>query len=218
MPPELIVLLIGVILMALVLGLLIFYLLRSRVEREAQRKAAQKRDAIIISQKNPVAPVRFEVEGVVYESVADIKNEQHLRMVLGALRMAHTHIPPELWERLTGIPVPEEVTPSHTPPPPPTQTSSTPPKPSSLSGVATSINNMHPDPARGLAEQVDTILQEMLMKLPNPPDVSLTTAHDGRMRISYEGRIYYAIEQVPDPQVQQMIRQAVALWEQRGGR
>nr|WP_290670485.1 hypothetical protein [Ardenticatena sp.] len=216
MPPELIVLLIGVILMALVLGLLIFYLLRSRVEREARRKAAQKRDTIIISQKNPVAPVRFEVEGVVYESVADITNEQHLRMILGALRMAYTHIPPELWERLTGTPAPEAVSSPRTPPPAQTTPSSA--KRPSLTGVATPLNNLHPDPARGLAEQVDAILQEMLMKMPNPPDVSLATAHDGRMRISYEGRIYSTIEQVPDPEVQQMIRQAVALWEQRGGR
>lgn len=217
MPPELIVLLIGVILMALVLGLLIFYVLRARVEREAQRKAAQKRDTVIISQKTPVTPVRFEVEGVVYESVADVKNEQHLRMILGALRMAHNQIPPDLWERLTGTPAPEVSAP-RTSPPPPTSQNTPAAKPPSLTGVATPINNMHPDPARGLAEQVDAILQEMLMKLPNPPDVSLATAYDGRMRISYEGRVYYTIEQVPDPQVQQMIRQAVALWEQRGGR
>ncbi|RME11896.1 MAG: hypothetical protein D6802_05670 [Ardenticatenia bacterium] len=216
MPPELIVLLIGVILMALVLGLLIFYILRARVEREAQRKAAQKHDAIIISQKNPVAPVRFEVEGVVYESVADVQDEQHLRMILGAIRMAQTQIPPETWERLTGTApdVPRSPVAPTSPPAPPATPSQRP----SLSGVATPINTMHPDPARGLAEQVDVILQEMLMKMANPPDVSLATAHDGRMRISYEGRVYYTIEQVPDPEIQQMIRQAVALWEQRGGR
>ncbi len=63
--------------------------------------------------------------------------------------------------------------------------------------------------------QVDQILQELLKNVQSPQVVRLLEGPDGGIQVVVGLKLYRSVEEVPDPQVQQLIRQAVKEWEKR---
>ncbi len=63
--------------------------------------------------------------------------------------------------------------------------------------------------------QVDQILQELLKNVEFPQVVRLLEGPDGGIQVVVGLKLYRSVEEVPDPQVQQLIRQAVSEWEKR---
>lgn len=66
-------------------------------------------------------------------------------------------------------------------------------------------------------EEIDEILQGYLERLPQRPveSVHVLSAKDGTLCIEVGDTRYDSVEQVPLPEIQQLIRAAVAEWEQR---
>jgi hypothetical protein len=63
--------------------------------------------------------------------------------------------------------------------------------------------------------QVDQILQELLKNVQFPQVVRLLEGPDGGIQVVVGLKLYRSVEEVPDPQIQQLIRQAVMEWEKR---
>ncbi len=59
------------------------------------------------------------------------------------------------------------------------------------------------------------ILQEMLQKIRFPQVVRLLEGPEGSIQVVVGLKLYKSVDEVPDPQIQQLIRQAVMEWEKR---
>ena len=64
-----------------------------------------------------------------------------------------------------------------------------------------------------MAAQMDTILQEMLKSLPGEPiNLRIGESPQGDLRIWYQSKAYHGIEEVPDGEIQNLIRTAAETW------
>ncbi len=72
-----------------------------------------------------------------------------------------------------------------------------------------------PSAPLSVVAQVDMILQEMLQKVRFPQVVRLLEGPDGGIQVVVGLKLYQSVDEVPDPQIQQLIRQAVTEWEKR---
>jgi hypothetical protein len=68
-----------------------------------------------------------------------------------------------------------------------------------------------------LAEEIDRILQIRITAAPefSGRRIHVVTAPDGTLRFQVEGISHAALDEIPDPQVQALIRAAIADWEAR---
>lgn len=69
-------------------------------------------------------------------------------------------------------------------------------------------------------DEVDSILQAELAQLTNPPRASIRSGPTGLIEIVVDGRVFERIDDVPDPTVRQLMKDAVHRWEaglDRGG-
>lgn len=73
-----------------------------------------------------------------------------------------------------------------------------------------------PAAARSFIDEIDDILQGYLERVPNRTEsVHVRSAEDGTLRIEVGTTHYDSIEEVPVPEIQRLIRAAVAEWERR---
>jgi hypothetical protein len=68
-----------------------------------------------------------------------------------------------------------------------------------------------------IAGQIDAILQEKLAQSPGTPSVRLVEVPGRGVIVRVGLEAYDGVDQVPDPGIRQLIRAAVAEWEQSGG-
>nr|BAL52541.1 hypothetical protein HGMM_F01E07C13 [uncultured Chloroflexota bacterium] len=74
-----------------------------------------------------------------------------------------------------------------------------------------------PSPSASLVAQIDAILQEIIQKRGVQQTVHLSEAEDGGIQVVVGARLYKSIEEVPEQEIQHLIRQAVAVWEKQQG-
>jgi len=68
-----------------------------------------------------------------------------------------------------------------------------------------------------LAEEIDRMLQIRIAAAPefSGRRIHVVTAPDGTLRFQVDGISHVALDEIPDPQVQALIRAAIADWEAR---
>lgn len=64
-------------------------------------------------------------------------------------------------------------------------------------------------------EELNTLLQQRLLLMPEAPPTTIRMGRDGMLEILVQGRVYDHIDDVPDDSVRQAMREAVAIWNQR---
>lgn len=71
-----------------------------------------------------------------------------------------------------------------------------------------------PEPV-SIVAQIDAILQEVLQRNGVQRAIHLSEGADGTVQVIVDLKLYKSIEEVPDREIQHLIRQAVAEWERR---
>lgn len=103
-----------------------------------------------------------------------------------------------------------------TAPAPPASTQPTPPQAPPLPTAAPAEARPAPDPD-SLVGQIDAILQQLLLARPEfaGRTIQLRQGIKGGLQIEVDGRYYQQPTQINDPAVQQVLRQALQIWEKR---
>ncbi|MFN3742086.1 MAG: hypothetical protein ACK4VW_05385 [Anaerolineales bacterium] len=104
--------------------------------------------------------------------------------------------------------------PQTSPPPSPSPRSSIPAKipPSPAKKIGSPEK---PPEAVSIVPQIDAILQEILQRNGVQRAIHLSEGADGNVQVIVDLKLYGSIEEVPDREIQHLIRQAVAEWEKR---
>jgi hypothetical protein len=72
-------------------------------------------------------------------------------------------------------------------------------------------------PSMNLAQEIGEIVDEMLAQTPSLQGraVSLTNAVGGGIAFAVDGKVYRELDQIPDPEIRELIRRATKEWERR---
>ncbi len=112
-------------------------------------------------------------------------------------------------------PVASSARPAATPPPAAAVSPRVPAPTGHLSSPPKEKAPAEPAAPLSIIAQVDQILQELLKNTQFPQVVRLLEGPDGGIQVVVGLRLYRSVDEVPDPQVRQLIRQAVTEWEKR---
>ncbi|RME89710.1 MAG: hypothetical protein D6770_03880 [Anaerolineae bacterium] len=102
-----------------------------------------------------------------------------------------------------------------TSPPPPPRPEPSPTSPPTATDVVATASKEVTKPS-SIIEQIDDILQAKLARSPLAGrGIRLVEAPDGSVHIWVAQNLYKAIDEIPDPAIQAIIREAIAEWERR---
>lgn len=179
---------------------------QAQAQAEAQFQAAQQALQEKLAEKNQLRlwmddtrKIRLELDGVLVDT-QNLTPEQRQRLIALLTQMRP-------W--LEGRPVasPSAMSPRPSPTPPPTP-------PMAVSEAPAPVKEVLPPEALTLARQIDAILQQRLAGTPlTARGIRIRDLLSGGVEFVVDGKSYGTVEEIPDPQVQTVIRAAIAAWE-----
>lgn len=191
--------------LGLFLALLIGYFI-GRIEKGSSSVAPPSPPALLRLFLDAEQKPRLEMDGVLLAEPLTAEQRRRLIALLNLIR-------PWL-EGSVSKAAPTPAAPSPSSHPPSSGSSSTSTK---LPASPSRESDLPEKPAgpMSIIAQIDAVLQELLQRKGIQRAIHLSEGADGSVQVVVDLRLYKSIEEVPEQEIQHLIRQAVAEWERR---